>query len=263
MAEIAIVPDAVAGGAVAARDIAAIVTRNPEAVLGLATGSTPLTTWDALAAMRAEGLDLSRTTGFALDEYVGIAPGHPESYRCVIDREVVDRLGMDRARVHVPLEAGQDPTTAGAAYERAIVAAGGVDVQVLGIGRNGHVGFNEPGSSLASLTRIKTLHPHTREDNARFFGGSIDDVPVHCVTQGLGTILRARRLVLLAWGEAKAEALAGAVEGPVSAALPGSIIQLHPSVLVVADEAAASRLTGTEYYRFAWDHRDDLVASAR
>lgn len=257
MAEIAIVPNAVAGGELAARQIAALVARNPEAVLGLATGSTPLTTWRALEQFHRDGLDFSRASGFALDEYVGIAPGHPESYREVLNREVVQRLGMDPARVHVPLSPGQDPLAAGPEYEEAILAAGGIDLQVLGIGSNGHVGFNEPGSSLASLTRVKTLHPRTRADNARFFE-SIDDVPVHCVTQGLATILRARTLVLLAWGEGKAESLAGAVEGPVSAALPGSIIQLHPHALVIADEAAASRLRNTEYYRFAWEHREDI-----
>lgn len=260
MAEIAIVPDAASGGALAAQEIAALVTRKPEAVLGLATGSTPLTTWEALAELHAEGLDFSRVTGFALDEYVGIAPGHPESYREVLGREVAERLGMDRSQVHLPLEPGQNPLTAGEAYEEAIIAAGGIDLQVLGIGSNGHVGFNEPGSSLASLTRVKTLHPRTRADNARFFD-SIDDVPVHCVTQGLATILRAKQALLLAWGEGKAEALAGAVEGPVSSALPGSVIQLHPHTLIIADEAAASRLEHSEYYRFAWDHRGDIAAA--
>lgn len=257
MPEVAIVPDAVAGGELAAARIADLVTRDPRTVLGLATGSTPLTTWEALERHRAAGLDFSAVRGFALDEYVGLPAGHPESYRAVIDREVVARLGMDPAQVHVPLEPGSDPRTAGEAYERAIAEAGGVELQVLGIGRTGHVGFNEPGSSLASPTRLKTLHPQTRADNARFFD-SIDEVPIHCVTQGLGTILRARTLVLLAWGEAKAESVAAAVEGPVSSAHPGSVIQLHPDVLVIVDEAAASQLANQDYYRFAWDNRDNI-----
>jgi glucosamine-6-phosphate deaminase len=143
-----------------------------------------------------------------------------------------------------------------AAGELAIVEAGGVDLQVLGIGRTGHIGFNEPGSSLASLTRIKTLTEQTRADNARFFD-SPELVPRHCITQGLGTILRARHLVLLAFGESKAEAVAGAVEGPVSASLPGSVIQLHPNVTVLIDDAAASRLRFADYYRFAWNNRPD------
>ena len=144
--------------------------------------------------------------------------------------------------------------TVGADYEAAIAAAGGVDLQVLGIGRTGHIGFNEPGSSFASRTRVKTLTEQTRLDNARFFD-SVDDVPMHCVTQGLGTILDARHLVLLAFGEAKAEAVAGAVEGPVTASVPGSAVQLHPHVSVIVDEAAASRLAHADYYRYAWEHR--------
>ena len=165
--------------------------------------------------------------------------GHPESYRAVITREVVEPLGLTPGLVHVPNGAVETIRTAAAEYERAIEAAGGVDLQILGIGRTGHIGFNEPGSSLASLTRVKTLTEETRADNARFFD-SPDDVPMHCITQGIGTILRARHLVLLAFGEAKARAVADAVEGPVTASRPGSAIQLHPHATVVVDEAAAS-----------------------
>ncbi len=144
--------------------------------------------------------------------------------------------------------------TAGERYEAAIEAAGGVDLQILGIGRTGHIGFNEPGSSLASLTRVKTLTEPTRADNARFFS-SPDEVPMHCITQGIGTILRARHLVLLAFGAAKAHAVAAAVEGPVTASQPGSAIQLHPHATVVIDEAAAAELEQTAYYRYAWDNK--------
>ncbi len=256
MAEIVIVEDSAAAGEIAAAEIAALVTAKPDAVLGLATGSTPLTTW---AALGRRGLDLSRVRGFALDEYVGLPVGHPESYRAVITREVVEPLGLTPALVHVPAEgrSGVEYATAGADYEAMIEAAGGVDLQILGLGRTGHIGFNEPGSSLASLTRVKTLTAQTRIDNARFFGGDVDAVPRHCVTQGLGTILRARKLVLLAFGEAKAEALAAAVEGPVTASLPGSAIQLHRDALVIVDEGAASRLQHADYYRDAWEHRPD------
>jgi len=226
------------------------VREKADAVLGLATGSTPLTTWAALAARE---LDLSRVRGFALDEYVGLPAGHPESYRAVITREVVEPLGLTPSLVRVPADDGP-LETAGQRYEEAIIAAGGVDLQVLGIGRTGHVGFNEPGSSFASLTRVKTLTEQTRRDNARFFD-SPDQVPMHCVTQGLGTIMRARHLVLLAFGSAKADAVAGAVEGPLTASLPGSAIQLHPRVTVIVDEAAASSLRFADYYRYAWDHR--------
>ena len=250
MAEIVIVESADAAGALAADAIEHLVRTRPDAVLGLATGSTPLSTWRALAS---RGLDLSRVRGFALDEYVGLPTGHPESYRSVIMREVVEPLGMTPALVRVPADEGP-LEHAGENYERAIVDAGGVDLQVLGIGTDGHIGFNEPGSSFASLTRVKTLTEQTRRDNARFFD-SIDDVPVHCVTQGLGTILRARHLVLLAFGASKAAALAGAVEGPVTASLPGSAIQLHPRVTVIADEAAAAQLKHASYYRYAWANR--------
>ena len=250
MAEVVIVRDADAAGQLAADAIENLVRSRPDAVLGLATGSTPLTTWRALAARH---LDLSRVRGFALDEYVGLSAEHPESYRSVITREVVEPLGLTPSLVRVPAEEGP-LELAGANYEAAIDAAGGVDLQVLGIGRTGHIGFNEPGSSFASLTRVKTLTEQTRRDNARFFD-SIEDVPTHCVTQGLGTIMRARHLVLLAFGEAKAEVLAGAVEGPLTASLPGSLVQLHPRVTVIVDEAAASRLTFADYYRAAWDNR--------
>lgn len=251
MAEVVIVPTEAEAGGIAADRIAALVARKPDAVLGLATGSTPLPVW---AALRERGVDLSRVRGFALDDYLGLPPGHPESYAAVIAREVVAPLGLDPALVRVPGDDGGPVETAGARYEAAIRAAGGVDLQILGIGRTGHIGFNEPGSSLASRTRVKTLTDATRADNARFFA-AIDDVPRHCLTQGLGTILDARELVLLAFGEAKADAVAGAVEGPVSASLPGSVIQLHPEVTVLVDEAAASRLRYADYYRSAWEHR--------
>ncbi|MBO9577186.1 MAG: glucosamine-6-phosphate deaminase [Microbacteriaceae bacterium] len=256
MAEVVIVPDAETAGEIAAAEIAELVGRRPDAVLGLATGSTPLSTWAELARRR---LDLSSVRGFALDEYVGLPAGHPESYRAVITREVVEPLGLDPAKVHVPAEgrSGGEFATAGADYEAMIDAAGGVDLQILGIGRTGHIGFNEPGSSFASLTRVKTLTQQTRIDNARFFGGDVDAVPMHCVTQGLGTILRARKLVLLAFGEAKADAVAAAVEGPVTASHPGSAIQLHRDVRVIVDEAAAARLRYLDYYRYAWDNRPE------
>jgi len=254
MAEVVILDSREAAGELGAEFVARLVARKPDAVLGLATGSTPLPLWRALAA---RALDLSRVRGFALDEYIGLPPGHPESYRAVITREVVEPLGLTPSLVHVPGDDGGPVEGAGERYEAAIAAAGGVDLQVLGIGRTGHIGFNEPGSSLASATRVKTLTEQTRIDNARFFD-SLDEVPRHCLTQGLGTILRARHLLLFAFGEAKAGAIAGAVEGPVSSSLPGSAIQLHPLVTVIVDEAAASQLEHADYYRFAWDNRLDF-----
>lgn len=255
MAEVVIVQDESEAGDLIAGSILSLIEGRPDAVLGLATGSTPLPVYRALARRVAqEQLDVSRVRGFALDEYVGLPAGHPESYRSVIMREVVEPLGLTPSRIHVPNGDLATIQTASDEYEDAITAAGGVDLQILGIGRSGHIGFNEPGSSFASLTRVKTLTESTRADNARFFD-SPDDVPMHCITQGLGTILRARHLVLLAFGSAKAHAVAAAVEGPVTASQPGSAIQLHPHVTVVIDEAAASELTNTAYYRHVWANK--------
>ncbi|MET1052362.1 MAG: glucosamine-6-phosphate deaminase [Mycetocola sp.] len=253
MAEVVIVENAQAAGELAADAIAALIARKPDAVLGLATGSTPLPVYQALAR-RAAGLDLSQVSGFALDEYVGLPQSHPESYRSVITREVVEPLGLDPRRVHVPDGRPETIETAGADYEKALVAAGGVDLQILGVGTDGHIGFNEPGSSFASLTRVKTLTEQTRRDNARFFD-SPDQVPMHCITQGLGTILRARHLVLLAFGEGKADAIAASLEGPLSAMVPGSAVQLHPHTTVIVDEAAASKLALADYYRYAFANK--------
>ena len=253
MAEVVIVESKEAAGSLVATEIVELLDARADAVLGLATGSTPLPVYEALRVQLA-GRDLSQVRGFALDEYVGIDPQHPESYRSVITREVVEPLGLDPRRIHVPNGAMETIQHAGDDYEAAIAAAGGVDLQILGIGTDGHIGFNEPGSSFASQTRVKTLTAQTREDNARFFD-SIDDVPMHCITQGLGTILKARHLVLLAFGEGKAEAVAAAVEGPLTASLPGSAIQLHPHATVVVDEAAASGLAQADYYRYTFANK--------
>jgi len=253
MAEVVIVGSEEEGGALVADEIVRVIAGRPDAVLGLATGSTPLPVYAALRP-RLSGVDVSRVRGFALDEYVGLDPAHPESYRSVLTREVVEPLGLDPARISVPNGATAGIETAGEDYERAIEAEGGVDIQLLGIGTDGHIGFNEPGSSFASLTRVKTLTAQTREDNARYFD-RIEDVPRHCITQGLGTILRARHLVLLAFGGGKAEAVAAAVEGPVTAMLPGSAVQLHPHVTVVVDEPAAAGLRLADYYRYTWQHK--------
>lgn len=259
--EVVVVRDAAEVGRVSAALVAQVVTRDPEAVLGLATGSSPTGTYASLAARVAAGeLDLRRASGFALDEYVGIPLGHPESYASVLRRDVVEPLGMDPARVHVPDGRADDLEAAATAYEAAIVAAGGVDLQILGIGTNGHIGFNEPTSSFASRTRIKTLAPRTRADNARFFDDP-QQVPTHCMTQGLGTILDARTVVLVAQGEGKAAAVAGAVEGPLSAMCPGSALQLHPHATVVVDEAAASQLTLVDYYRYTYENKPEWQRS--
>jgi glucosamine-6-phosphate deaminase len=253
VAEVVIVPSREAAGDLVADEIVRLVRAEPAAVLGLATGSTPLPVYASLRE-RLRGVDVSQVRAFALDEYVGLDPAHPESYRSVIAREVVEPLGLDPARVRVPDGAAADIAHAAEAYDAAIADAGGIDLQLLGIGTDGHIGFNEPGSSFASRTRVKTLTRQTRADNARFFA-SPDEVPRHCLTQGLGTILQARHLVLLAFGAGKATAVAGAVEGPLTASLPGSAVQLHPHATVVVDEAAAAQLRYAEYYRETWDNK--------
>jgi glucosamine-6-phosphate deaminase len=222
-----------------------------EPVLGLATGSSPLGLYRELAAAATDGrVDFSRAHGFALDEYVGLPEGHPESYREVLLRDVCAVIGLPADRLNVPDGAPCERAAldrVSAAYELAIEQVGGVDVQILGIGGNGHLGFNEPGSSLTSRTRVKRLAGSTRRDNARFFD-SLEQVPTHCVTQGLGTISDARRLVLVATGPAKAEAVAAAIEGPLTASCPGSLLQWHPDAIVVLDEDAAAHLVNREYY---------------
>lgn len=252
--QIAIVADAAAVAEYAATRIADAIRARAgsarRAVLGVATGSSPLGAYAALAAqVRAGRLDVAGVTAFALDEYVGLDPAHPESYRSVIRRTVTEPLGLDPDRVHVPDGAAADLDAACARYEQLIRDAGGVDLQLLGIGANGHIGFNEPTSSFASRTRVKTLAPQTRADNARFFEAP-DRVPVHCVTQGLGTILEARQLLLVAQGEGKAEAVAQMIEGPLASICPASALQLHPDAVVVIDRAAASQLRFSDYYEY-------------
>jgi len=246
MTRLVVVTDDREGGEAAADIIAAGIASSPRFVLGIATGSTPLTTWSALAS---RGLDLAPIEAFALDEYVGLPQGHPHSFESVVQREVVAPLGLDPARVHVPISYGAEPRDAAARYERQIVDAGGIDVQVLGIGRNGHVAFNEPGSPLDSLTRVARLSRETREDDSRFFG-SVEEVPETCITQGLGTIARARTLVLLAFGSHKAQALASALDGPIGAAVPASVMRRHPDAIVIADFRAAALLESVDTERF-------------
>lgn len=253
--DVVIAPEAQIGEIVA-DDIAALIAARPDAVLGLATGSSPLRIYDAVAERVERGeLSLARARGFMLDEYVGLPLGHPCRYSTVIDEDLVSRVDLAPGAVRGPDGDAADLDAACAGYEKSIRDAGGVDLQILGIGTDGHIAFNEPGSSLASRTRVKTLTAQTREDNARFFGGDVDAVPYHCLTQGLGTIMDARRIVLVATGEAKAEAVAQLVEGAVSARWPATILQHHRRVTVLVDDAAASRLALAEYYRHTQAHR--------
>jgi glucosamine-6-phosphate deaminase len=248
--EVVILDGAEAIGRLAADAIVGLLARKPTAVLGLATGSSPLVIYDELARRCEAGeVSFAQARGFTLDEYVGLAASHPERYRNVIDTELVSRVDFAPGAVRGPDGLAEDILGACAAYEAAIAEAGGVDLQILGIGTDGHIGFNEPGSSLASRTRIKTLTRQTRLDNARFFDGDLEAVPTHCLTQGLATIMSARHVVLVATGQGKAEAVHHLAEGAVSALWPATILQHHPHTTVLLDEAAAGRLQLATYYR--------------
>lgn len=255
-----IIADSMAEVGVIAADMIAKVVRarqatGADAVLGVATGSSPMSTYEALAELaRAGEIDNRKLIGFALDEYVGLDPSHPESYHAVIHRTFTTPLGLDPSRVHVPDGLAADLVEACARFEQAIADAGGIDVQLLGIGANGHIGFNEPTSSLTSRTRFKTLSPQTRADNARFFD-SLDEVPVHCLTQGIGTVLDSRKVVLVAHGATKAAAVAAMIEGPLTSMCPASALQQHPDATVIIDHEAASDLQLIDYYHYINEHQ--------
>jgi glucosamine-6-phosphate deaminase len=251
---IAPTPDAAAG--IVAGVIARVLGARPAPVLGLATGSSPLAAYRRLIAANARGdLSFAHASAVLLDEYVGLPRDHPEAYRAFIKREFVDETDLPDERLFGPDVHARDLADACRRYDQLIADVGGVDVQLLGIGSDGHVGFNEPGSSLASRTRIKTLTRATRADNARFFEDHEQEVPRHVVTQGLGTILEARHLLLVACGAGKAEPVARAVEGPLTAMCPASILQLHPHATVVVDEPAAADLKLADYYREAFENK--------
>jgi glucosamine-6-phosphate deaminase len=249
--EIIIQPTAKAATSVAARVIARLLREKPDAVLGLATGSTPLLLYRELIRMK---LDWRQVTTFNLDEYVSLAPTHLQSYHSFMWKNLFRHINIARKNVHIPDGLTKNIPKFCAKYEKQIRAAGGVDLQVLGIGTDGHIGFNEPTSSLASRTRIKTLTHQTRRDNARFFG-SEDAVPHHVITMGIGTIMEARQNLLLAFGDGKAHAIAEAVEGPITSLNPASVLQMHPTVKVCLDTDAASLLLRTDYYRWVYDNK--------
>lgn len=229
----------------AAQIIADFVRKKPRCVLGLATGSTPVGTYKELIRMhKEEGLDFSQVVTFNLDEYVGLPPTHPESYRYFMDENLFNHINIRKENTFVPDGMAKDLPAFCKWYEEKIKEMGGIDIQLLGIGANGHIAFNEPGSSLGSRTRVKTLTEQTRKDNARFFDNNIDLVPKYAITMGIGTILEARKIILLANKENKADAVAKAVEGPITAQCPASALQLHPNVIIIVDKAAASKLKG-------------------
>jgi glucosamine-6-phosphate deaminase len=247
--EVVIVATADDAARVVADVVIDVLATHDAPVLGLATGTSPLGAYGLLVeACEGGRSSFARASAVLLDEYVGLPADHPQAYRTFIRHHLTDHVDLDPARLHGPDVSAPDVPAACAAYEELLAALGGVDVQLLGIGSDGHVGFNEPSSSLGSRTRIKTLTEQTRRDNARFFD-SLDAVPRHVITQGLATIGSARHLVLVATGAPKAAPIAAAVEGPITAMCPASVLQLHPHATVVVDEAAAAALRLADYYR--------------
>jgi glucosamine-6-phosphate deaminase len=234
----------------AAQLVAGAIRRKPSLTLGLATGSTMIGLYRHLARLHREGsLDFSQTTTFNLDEYLGLPSSHPQSFHHFMHEHFFRHVNVQPRNIHIPdgsIRGDYDQYCA--SYEQAIRAAGGIDLQLLGIGRNGHIGFNEPTSSLASRTRLKVLSRETLDDNATSFGPG-EESPRCAITMGIGTILEARKILLLATGQSKAAAVAKSIEGPITCAVSASALQLHPDVTFLLDEPAAAQLTQRDYYR--------------
>jgi glucosamine-6-phosphate deaminase len=243
-------PDPESAALLVARLIARELRANPSLVLGLATGRTMEAVYRLLVRMhREEGLDFSLCRTFNLDEYVGLAPGDTRSYRHYMDRRLFSKVNLDLRNTHLPNGQAADLDAECRDYEEKIQRCGGIDLQLLGVGRAGHIGFNEPLSALRSRTRVKALSPVTIEQNAAFFGGA-EKVPRRAITMGVGSILECRRCLLLATGAAKAGVIAKAVEGPITAMISATALQLHARCTVVVDEAAAGKLQAADYYRW-------------
>jgi len=233
----------------AAQLIASAVRKKPALTLGLATGSTMVGVYKHLVTLHTQGaLDFSRVVTFNLDEYLGLSAAHPQSFHYFMRENLFARLNINPRNIHIP-----DGTIRGdydqycASYEESIRKAGGIDLQLLGIGRNGHIGFNEPTSSIGSRTRLKVLSQETMDDNAKSFAPG-EESPRCAITMGIGTILEARKILLLATGASKSEAIAKSIEGPITSAVSASALQLHPEVTFIVDDAAASQLTQRDYY---------------
>jgi glucosamine-6-phosphate deaminase len=238
----------------AARMVAGAVRSNSRIVLGLATGSTPLGLYKELIALhRAGDLDFSQATSFNLDEYLGLPASHPQSFHFFMKQNFFSHVNFAPENIHIPDGTiSHDYDAYCERYEQSMKAAGGIDLQILGIGRNGHVGFNEPTSSLASRTRLKALSRETVEDNRHSFANE-SEMPKCAITMGIGTILDSRRVLLLASGRSKAAAVAKAIEGPITSSVSASALQMHPDVTFIIDEDAAYSLTQRDYYRHVFE----------
>lgn len=234
----------------AAAIVAQQIRQKPNSVLGLPTGSTPIGPYKELIRMhREEGLDFSKVTTFNMDEYYGLSPDHEQSYHYFMRQNLFNHINIDPRNVHIPNGRAEDVNAFCQWYEDEIRRRGGIDLQLAGIGSDGHIAFNEPGSSLGSRTRIKTLTQQTIEDNARFFEKP-EDVPQYALTVGVGTVMEARKILFMANGEKKADIIAKFIEGPVTAEVTASVLQMHPWVTVILDKAAGSRLKRKDYYAY-------------
>lgn len=256
--EVIIVDDADAAALACAKVISELIESKPSSVLGLATGSTPIRLYRELIKLHQQNqLCFESVSTFNLDEYIGIEATNRLSYRNFMNSNLFEQINIDINKTHLPDGMAADPQKEGARYEETIRAAGGIDLQVLGIGSNGHIGFNEPSSSLASRTRVKTLTRSTISDNSKLLKSG-EFQPHLAITMGIATILESRQLVLMATGEQKAEAVKATVEGPVSAMCPGSALQMHPHAKVIIDEAAAEKLKLKDYYRWVLLENESL-----
>jgi glucosamine-6-phosphate deaminase len=256
--EIIIRPDAAAASRLVARLVAKALRAQPALVLGLATGRTMEALYAILVRMHQNReVDFSRCRTFNLDEYIGLPAGDPHSYRHYMEEHFFGKVQLTPDRTHLPDGTADDLDAESERYENEIRAAGGIDLQLLGLGEAGHIGFNEPLSALRSRTRAKALTPTTRRQNAPLFGGHLSRVPKRAMTMGVGTILDSKRCVLLVTGRAKAHMLAKAVEGPITSMITATALQLHPRCTVVVDEAAATRLKGRRYYRWIFENEPE------
>ena len=255
--EVIIRPSAEEAAELTAQIIKNAVTAKPNIVLGLATGGTMENVYDKLVREYEENeLDFSLVRTFNLDEYIGLPPEDENSYRFYMNKHLFKRINIDLRNTHLPNGMAEDYSAESEKYEQLIKENGGIDLQLLGIGRSGHIGFNEPLSALSSRTREKALTPITIEQNSIYFDPP-ESMPKRAFTMGIGTILDARKIVLLATGEAKAEVIAKAVEGPVTSMISASALQLHPKTTVIVDEAAARNLTKKDYYKWILENEPE------
>jgi len=259
--EVIVCATAEEGSDLAAKEVLGALSRKPDLVLGLATGSTPLGLYRRMIdAHRRVEADFSKVFTFNLDEYLGLPPGHPQSYRAFMDQHLFRHINIPPDHIHFPPTHGRDVPAQCEEFERDMRRVGGIDIQILGIGADGHIGFNEPTSSLGSRTRVKTLMEETLRDNARFFNDGTRQ-PDMAVTMGIGTILESKRILLLAFGTTKVRAIQSTIEGPISNMYPASALQLHPRVTMIVDEQAAAGLAMREYYKRVYRNKLSLEGS--